>query len=125
VEQIMALYDTSAGCPAGSSLDRRIVRLRWWAVWFLNYLADSPAQAILIGEQLLTDQEQVLGPDHPDTLQSRNNLANACQAADRTNEARDLNLQPSDSNPGLRADRRRRSVIARSDRAGCVGCGGE
>jgi hypothetical protein len=36
----------------------------------------------------LTDREQVLGDTHPDTLQSRNNLANAYQAAERQRDAR-------------------------------------
>jgi hypothetical protein len=30
---------------------------------------------------------RLLGPDHPDTLQSRNNLANAYQAAGRLGES--------------------------------------
>ncbi len=46
--------------------------------------------AILIGEQLLADQERVLGPDHPNTLAVRNNLANAYQAAGRTTRRRIL-----------------------------------
>jgi hypothetical protein len=37
-----------------------------------------------------------LGPDHPDTLASRNNLAIAYQEAGRTDKAWDLNSQPSD-----------------------------
>ena len=48
-----------------------MTRLIWWALVFLNNLADSPAQAIAIAERLLADQEQVLGADHPDTLASR------------------------------------------------------
>ena len=71
----MALDESSARCPADSDLDRRMIRLRWWAVLFLNSLGDSAAQAIVIGERLLADQEQTLGPDHPDTLSARNNLA--------------------------------------------------
>jgi hypothetical protein len=35
-------------------------------------------------EQTLATRERVLGPDHPDTLNSRNNLANAYRAADRS-----------------------------------------
>ncbi|WP_257136148.1 tetratricopeptide repeat protein [Streptomyces sp. t99] len=34
-------------------------------------------QAGELHQQNLTDRERVLGPDHPDTLSSRNNLANA------------------------------------------------
>ena len=37
---------------------------------------------------LLADRVRVLGPDHPDTLQTRNNLATACRAAGGTAEAR-------------------------------------
>jgi tetratricopeptide (TPR) repeat protein len=93
VEQIMALDESSAECPAGSSLERRMIRLRWWAVWFLAALADSTAQRILIGERLVADQERVLGADHRDTLRSRNNLANAYQDAGRTAEAITLDEQ--------------------------------
>jgi hypothetical protein len=34
-------------------------------------------------ERTLADRERLLGPDHPDTLTSRNNLANAYQEAGR------------------------------------------
>jgi enhancing lycopene biosynthesis protein 2 len=87
VEQIMALSESSAGCPTDSALVRRMVDLRFKAVWFLNELGDSAARSILIAEPLLADQERVLGADHPDTLTTRNNLANAYQEAGRTAEA--------------------------------------
>ena len=93
VEQIMALYESSAGCPADSALVRRMIRLRWWAVWFLNRLGDSAAQSILIAEPLLADQERVLGADHPDTLTTRNSLAIAYRDAGRTAEAITLHEQ--------------------------------
>ena len=44
-------------------------------------------------EQALADRERVLGPDHPDTLDSRDNLALAYQAAGRTDEAIPLHEQ--------------------------------
>ena len=47
----------------------------------------------MIGERLAADQERVLGPDHPDTLNSRNNLAIAYRAAGRTDEAITLHEQ--------------------------------
>ena len=47
----------------------------------------AAAEAIPLHEQTLADRERVLGPDHPDTLASRNNLAVAYQAAGRTAEA--------------------------------------
>ena len=93
VEQIMALYESSAGCPADSALIRRILGLRWWAVGSLNRLGDSAARSILIAEPLLADMERVLGADHPDTLAMRNNLANAYRAAGRTAEAITLHEQ--------------------------------
>ena len=87
VEQILALDESSAGCPADSALVRRILRLRGWAVGFLNELGDSAARSILIAEPLLADQERVLGADHPDILATRGNLAIAFQMAGRTAEA--------------------------------------
>jgi tetratricopeptide (TPR) repeat protein len=93
IEQIMALYDSSAGCPADSALVRHVIRLRWLAVWFLNLLGDSAARSVLIAEPLLADGERVLGADHPDTLAARNDLAAAYQAAGRTAEAITLHEQ--------------------------------
>ena len=93
VEQVTALSESSAGCPPDSSLVRRILRLRMFAVWFLNELHDSAAQSILIAERLLADHKRVLGADHPDTLAARGNLANAYQGAGRTAEAITLNEQ--------------------------------
>ena len=84
MEQILALDESADRCPPGSDLDRDMIRLRWWATWFLAKLGDSTAQAVAIGERLVADQERVLGPDHPDTLTSRNNLANAYRDAGRT-----------------------------------------
>jgi tetratricopeptide (TPR) repeat protein len=92
-EQIMALDESSANCPADSSLEPRMIRLRWWAAWLLGRLAESTAQAIPIGERLLADQERLLGPDHPDTLTSRGHLALAYHAAGRTAEAITLHEQ--------------------------------
>ena len=89
VEQILAVHEHAApfsGEP-GSDLTQAVLRLRGWALWFLNDLGDSAAQAIAVGEPLLADLERVLGPDHPDTLTSRNNLALAYQDAGRAAEA--------------------------------------
>ena len=93
VEQILALYESAARCPTDSDLDRLMIRLRWWAAAFLYYLGDSAAQAIMIGERLVADQERILGTDHPDTLASRHNLAYAYGAAGRTGEALTLEEQ--------------------------------
>jgi Tetratricopeptide repeat len=44
-------------------------------------LAGGLGRAIPLLEQALADCVRVLGPNHPDTLKSRNNLANAYRAA--------------------------------------------
>jgi hypothetical protein len=61
--------------------------LRAWAVWFLGELGDNATQAIHIAEPLLTDQERILGPGHPHTLTSRNNLGDTYRTAGRAAEA--------------------------------------
>ena len=95
VEQILAVHEHAASCSGedGSELTLAVLRLRGWAVWFLNDLGDSAAQAIQVGEPLLADYERVLGPDHPDTLNSRNNLAAIYVAAGRSAEAIGLHEQ--------------------------------
>ena len=49
--------------------------------------AGRAAEAIPLHERALADYEWVLGPDHPGTLGSRNNLAYAYQDAGRAAEA--------------------------------------
>ena len=91
-EQVAALRQTAAGVvDEAEELETALQRLRLWALYHLNELGDSAAQAITMGESLLKDRERVLGPDHPDTLASRNNLANAYQEAGRVAEAIELN----------------------------------
>jgi Tetratricopeptide repeat/Domain of unknown function (DUF4062) len=89
VEQILAVHEHAAAFSGepGSDLTLALLRLGGWALWFLNDLGDSTAQAIQVAEPLLTDQERILGPDHPDTLGSRNNLALAYRATGRAAEA--------------------------------------
>ena len=48
-------------------------------------------------EQTLEDFENLFGPNHPDTLTSRNNLASAYRAAGRIEDAEKLFETPSDS----------------------------
>ena len=81
VEQILALDKSSAARPDRSSLDRRMMRLRPRAEVLLGYLADSAEQRIREGKQTLATQERILGPDHPDTLNSRGTLATAYRDA--------------------------------------------
>jgi tetratricopeptide (TPR) repeat protein len=49
--------------------------------------AGRVAEAIPLHEHNLADRERVLGPDHPDALESRNDLADAYQDAGRAAEA--------------------------------------
>jgi len=84
-DQVKALRDVVAGLPGApdAELAGALLRLRGWVLYHLNTLGNRAQQAIIIGEPLIADQERVLGPDHPDTLAARNNLANAYRAAGR------------------------------------------
>ena len=75
-EQVAALRQAAARLTrASSELEAALLGLRLWALYHLAALGDSAQQAIAVGEPLLEDAERLRGPDHPDTLQSRNNLA--------------------------------------------------
>jgi tetratricopeptide (TPR) repeat protein len=89
IEQILAVAEATAPFPteADSQLTRDILALRGLAVTFLNDLGDRADQAIRTAETLLADQQQVLGPDDADVLNSRNNLGNAYRAAGRPDQA--------------------------------------
>ncbi|OMG17155.1 tetratricopeptide repeat protein, partial [Actinomyces naeslundii] len=54
-------------------------------------------EAITLHEQNLKDLTHLLGPHHPSTLTSRNNLAEAYRAAGRIEDAEILFETPSDS----------------------------
>jgi tetratricopeptide (TPR) repeat protein len=87
--QVMALLD-NAGTPADAAdekLASTLMRLRFLVLDHLIELGDRMPRAIAIGEPLTTDLERTLGPSHPDTLNARNSLAAAYQAAGRATEA--------------------------------------
>lgn len=86
-EHITALADSAAACPGDDQLARDVLRLRGEAVWLLLSLGDSTALSITLSQALATDYERTLGPDHPDTLAGRSNLARAYRIAGRTAEA--------------------------------------
>jgi Tetratricopeptide repeat len=92
-DQVSALYQAAATCPDDDDLTQSMLDLRAWALYFLTELGDSAGQAILIGEALIADRERVLGTDHPDTLTSRSDLANAYHGAGRNAEAIALDEQ--------------------------------
>jgi len=93
-EQVTALWQAAPKTADGrGELEAVLLRLRLEALHLLNRLGDNSAQAIAVGGPLLQDAEQVLGPDHPDTLTTRNSLANAYRAAGRAADAIPLHQQ--------------------------------
>lgn len=88
-DQVMALWANAndSSCASDGQLVRLLLGLRLWVLYFLNELGDSTREAIAIGEELIADLERVLGADHPDTLSSRNNLADAYRGEARSAEA--------------------------------------
>ena len=89
VQQIMALHEHLAPYlgEQDAALTETLLDLRGWAIWCLNDLGDSFAQAIEYGQDLVADTEQTLGETHPDTLTAGNNLATAYRDAGRVEEA--------------------------------------
>ena len=89
IQQIMALHEHLAPYlgEQDGALTETLLRLRGWAIWCLNDLGDSFAQAIEYGQSLVADSERVLDETHPRTLTSRNSLAAAYRAAGRLEEA--------------------------------------
>src|SRR5271166_4872415 len=88
-QQVKALLENTAGLAgeADQELARILLRLRFVALYHLIELGDSTPQAVSVGEPLIADLERLLGPDHPDTLNSRNSLAAAYLAAGRVADA--------------------------------------
>jgi Tetratricopeptide repeat len=87
--QIAALQETTTGsaCETDDELAKMMLRLRSRALYYLTVLGDSAPQAIDTGETVAADAALMLGPGHPDTLASRNNLGIAYQAVGRAGEA--------------------------------------
>jgi RNA polymerase sigma factor (sigma-70 family) len=87
--QVAALLDHTAefAGEADEELDELLLRLRFIALYHLIELGDSAPQAVAVGELLTADLERLLGPGHPDTLNSRNSLAAAYLAAGRVADA--------------------------------------
>jgi RNA polymerase sigma factor (sigma-70 family) len=88
-QQVTALLTSLAGpaADADEELAWVLLRLRFIALYHLLELGDSTPQAVAVGEPLAADLERLLGPDHPDTLNSWNSLAAAYLAAGRVAEA--------------------------------------
>ena len=89
LQQVTALLDSLAepAIEINDELGWVLLRLRFVAFYHLLELGDSTPLAIAIGEPLAEDLDRLLGPDHPDTLNSKNSLAAAYLAAGRVSEA--------------------------------------
>ncbi|WP_327144332.1 tetratricopeptide repeat protein [Nocardia sp. NBC_01327] len=86
VDHIAAIWDTGLIELTDPALTQRALQARGWAVCQLVESADI-TRSLSVGRGALTDFERILGPDHPDTLSSRNNLAFAYRWAGRLEEA--------------------------------------
>jgi len=89
LQQVTALLDSLAG-PAteiNEELAWVLLRLRFVAFYHALELGDNTQLAITVGEPLAEDLGRLLGPDHPDALNSRNSLAAAYLAVGRVDEA--------------------------------------
>jgi tetratricopeptide (TPR) repeat protein len=89
VGQVTALLE-NAGASAGDAdedLAAMLTRLRILALHQLTELGDNLPRAIAIGEPLTADLERLLGPDDPDAMRSRNDLARAYREAGRVADA--------------------------------------
>ena len=82
---VEAICEQADAVAKDFGLTSRMLEARSWAVRQLHAAADL-TRAIDLGERTLADRERALGPDHPDTLLSRNNLAYAYQSAGRLSE---------------------------------------
>jgi tetratricopeptide (TPR) repeat protein len=89
LDQVAALAE-SAGTAAddpGEQLPAMLTRLRSLALNHLVELGDTMPHAIAIGEPLIADLDRLLGPDDPDTVRARNDLARAYRETGRIADA--------------------------------------
>ena len=87
--QVTALAE-NAGAAAddpGEQLPAMLTRLRSLALNHLVELGDTMPHAIAIGEPLIADLDRLLGPDDPDTVRARNDLARAYRETGRVADA--------------------------------------
>ena len=85
--QVTALLENAGASTndTGEKLAGMLMRLRLLAVAYED--AGWVADAIQLFEQILAGHERLLGPDDPDTMRSRNDLARTYRKAGRTADA--------------------------------------
>jgi tetratricopeptide (TPR) repeat protein len=93
VTQVMVLSEHTASFPAaiGDQDAQMLLKLRAWAGWYLNEVADA-SRAIPLLEQNLASYRQIRGHAHQDTLTARDSLATAYRLAGRLSEAIQLQV---------------------------------
>jgi tetratricopeptide (TPR) repeat protein len=82
------------------------------------------ANALELGEQVLTARRRVLGPDHPDTLWSMNNLAIDYVRAGRPGDASRLHRQVLDARRRVLGRQHRHTLSSLANLAGCYAAQG-
>ena len=89
IGQITALLENAEASADGADekLARMLMRLRFLALDHLVELGDTMPHAIAIGEPLIADLDRLLGPDDPDTVRARNDLARAYRETGRVADA--------------------------------------
>jgi tetratricopeptide (TPR) repeat protein len=89
IGQITALLENAEASADGADekLARMLMRLRCLALDHLVELGDAMPHAIAIGEPLTADLDRLLGPDDPDTIRARNDLARAYRETGRVADA--------------------------------------
>jgi tetratricopeptide (TPR) repeat protein len=119
VQQVIALNEHLAPYlrEEDAALVEALLNRRGWALWCLNDLGDSAAQAIELGAPLMADYARVLGEGHPHTLMSRNNLAFAFRASGRVGEAIPLYERTLADRLGVLGDNHPDTLVARNNLA--------
>ena len=87
--QVAALAENAGTAvdDAGEQVPTMLTRLRSLALNHLVELGDTMPHAIAIGEPLTADLDRLLGPDDPDTIRARNDLARAYRETGRVADA--------------------------------------
>ena len=87
--QVSALAENAgtAADDSGEQLAAMLTRLRSLGLNHLVELGDTMPHAIAIGEPLIADLDRLLGPDDPDTVRARNDLARAYRETGRVADA--------------------------------------
>lgn len=76
-KQILGMHEHLIGFvgPHDTALIMDLLLLRGWAIERMSQFGDSFSVVVEKAPRLVDDCEQMLGPDHPETLRARNSLA--------------------------------------------------